>query len=164
MNIFFLKDFSRKEFLFPYGDFPRWGGRGFPICLCFSQGFPIYSLIFGYFPIVIGYSGIDLSAWRQTSPTHSTVKMLQVEGGLGLCIDRSYNESSHPSTGCRIVPLHPKWQIVHRLLCVRPDSTQPKIGLPSEGSRRTPASLLLIRPMPKGDGVQTHSAQEVLFI
>lgn len=71
--IFFLRILVERNFCFHMGISLRWGGRGFPIrgfpiCLCFSQVFPIYSLIFGYFPFVIGYSAIDLSTQRQTSP------------------------------------------------------------------------------------------------
>lgn len=94
------------------------------------------SHLFSYlwlFPICYWLLGNRFELLETNLPlTHSPIKVLQGKVRLGLCIDRSYNESSHPSTGCRLVPLHPKWKS-HRLLCVRPAPRNPRLDYPLWG-------------------------------
>lgn len=94
------------------------------------------SHLFSYlwlFPICYWLLGNRFELLETNLPlTHSTIEMLQGKVRLGLCFDCSYNESSHPSTGCRLVPLHPKWKS-HRLLCVRPVPRNPRLDYPLWG-------------------------------
>ena len=68
---FFLRILVERNFCFHMGISQGGVVGDFPFVSVSLRGFPICSLIFGYFPFVIGYSVIDLSSWRQTSPTHS---------------------------------------------------------------------------------------------
>lgn len=156
---FFLRILVERIFCFHMGISLRWGGRGFPICLsqgfpiclCFSQGFPIYSLIFGYSLIVIGYSAIDLSAQRQTSPLPIAPQKCYrgrfVQGYVSIARIMSHRTRRQDVGQSRCIP---SGNLTDYCVCAPFHVIQDWITLFGD-SRRTPASQLLIQPMPKGD-------------
>ena len=139
---FFLRILVERNFCFHMGISQSGVVGDFPFVFVSLRYFPFILLslgishLFSYlwlFPICYWLLGNRFELLETNLPlTHSPIKVLQGKVRLGLCFDCSYNESSHPSTGCRLVPLHPKWKS-HRLLCVRPVPRNPRLDYPLWG-------------------------------